>query len=140
MTSPHGTKPNTMTHQKSLSKPGSSANWRASGDRRLSTCSGLLRYRTRPLTGYSKPNPEGFKPTHKWHPIYRKRDESSEELWKRIADHRLPVDEFPREIDGVHVIAAIEGFLVTLDPRGWWPVLHPSSPNAIDDESPRNEA
>ncbi len=42
MTSPHGTKPNNMTHQDPSSEPESSANKEASGDRRLSTCSRFL--------------------------------------------------------------------------------------------------
>lgn len=87
----------------------------------------LPRYRTRPLTGYSKPNSQGFKPSHKWHPIYRRKGEEYEELWKRLEPHLLCVDDFPRFIDGVYVIAAVEGFLITLDPRNLWPVLHPYS-------------
>ncbi len=89
------------------------------------TCAGLPRYRTRALTGYAKPNCEGFKPSHVWHPIYRKKGESGEALWKRMEPHLLPVEGLPRYVNGVHVIAAVEGFLVTLDPRGVWPVLHP---------------
>jgi hypothetical protein len=101
-------------------------------------CSGLIRFRRNALTGYSRRNPEGFKPSHRWHPIYRGRDESSEELWKRLDNHLLPVDEWPSHIGGVHVIAAVEGFLVTLDPRGWWPVLHPY-PNVKGHRSETNE-
>jgi len=37
----------------------------------------------------------------------------------------LDVACFPAYIDGVHVIAAVEGFLVTLDPKSVLPVLHP---------------
>jgi len=51
----------------------------------------------------------------------------------------LDVDRFPDDIDGVHVIAAVEGFLVTLDPKGVWPVLHPYSPNVFIRMTPQND-
>jgi len=84
-----------------------------------------FRYRTRPLTGLNRKNPEGYKPSHRWHPIYRKRGESQDDLWKRMNPDLLDVTRFPAHIDGVNVIAAVEGFLVTLDPKSAWPVLHP---------------
>ena len=86
-----------------------------------------FRYRSQPLTGLNKQNCEGYKPSHRWHPIYRKRGESYEDLWKRMDSDLLDVTRFPKDLDGVHVIAAVEGFLVTLDPKGVWPVLHPYS-------------
>ena len=86
-----------------------------------------FRYRSRPLTGLNRQNPEGYKPSHRWHPIYRKRGESYEDLWMRMDSALLDATRFPDDLDGVHVIAAVEGFLVTLDPKGVWPVLHPYS-------------
>jgi hypothetical protein len=75
--------------------------------------------------GHFDSNSEGFDDGHEWHPVIRLEGESYDDLWKRMLPSCLNADEFPCAIRGVHVIAAVPGFLVTLDPTSTWPVLHP---------------
>lgn len=88
--------------------------------------SGLsFQYNPKLRRGYEGRNLEGYDDRHTWHEIIRLDGESYDELWDRLMPDLLDVQRFPKNIGEVGVIAAVTGFLITLDPSGTWPVLHP---------------